>query len=476
MGVPPGAWASLYFGALDGFDEAALRCALEAAWPGDFPGLDDEDPDHEHPWRDSTFRLLSQAVEKCCGSWANYWTFGQSACSYGYWYVRPPYGTMQLSVELMVTDVKRWQKLLLDLEDEFALLRSRCSSFELAEHLEFAIASLLRHCPSLATNVQWHVGFEMWYRPFAQLVSWYLSSTGLPETHVNLLGEVTNAIHGFRSYRCPPATAAVVVKQVAPKFKSCFVEVDSTADWLQSRASLAKGTAVSPTEVEDSTKCEDSHSSFIENVDFGRDPKRAADLRYALNLCRKDAQSAVPLEFELLMAWQKYLIHPQHGNPCFRTLDAYAKHGRERYPINGTTESKFKELLAEANSHEPLAFRAVRAYMDVLFFHPFDDCNSRMARLVFDFLLTREGYSLRNVEPVFMFSKSAKDAEGAKTLVDLVQQQLVKLKEDWNQPLTKWIEQHPHPGFENYFFRWFSCMRFPEDNRAEKANPRGYRG
>ena len=31
---------------------------------------------------------------------------------------------------------------------------------------------------------------------------------------------------------------------------------------------------------------------------------------------------------------------------------------------------------------------------DVCFFHPFDDCNSRMARLVLDFLLTREGETM----------------------------------------------------------------------------------
>eukprot|EP00438_Fugacium_kawagutii_P001618 Skav211736 [mRNA] locus=scaffold1548:63623:65502:+ [translate_table: standard] len=31
----------------------------------------------------------------------------------------------------------------------------------------------------------------------------------------------------------------------------------------------------------------DAHLRFIDSVDFGRDPKRAADLRYALNLCRQ---------------------------------------------------------------------------------------------------------------------------------------------------------------------------------------------
>jgi len=41
-------------------------------------------------------------------------------------------------------------------------------------------------------------------------------------------------------------------------------------------------------------------------------------------------------------------------------------------------------------------FRSISCAMrqDVCFFHPFDDCNSRMARLVLDFLLTREGETM----------------------------------------------------------------------------------
>lgn len=460
MGIAPGAWSKLYFGALEGFEELPLRKALEAAWPGDYQGSTEDEEELDH-WQNATFQELQTGILKSCGYWADYWTFGTSADSYGYWYVRPPYNTMAPSVDLIVNDVKRWQKILLDLEEEFAHLRSRCSGFELCEHLEIAVAALLRYCPSFLTEVTWHVGFEMWYMPFAELMSWYLSSTGLEETHTNLLETVTNAIHGFSSYSCPPSTAAIVASQVAPTFKKQFQKVDSTAEWLVARASMVAPPA---TAAETSAVSEDSHLRFIDSVDAQRDSERAANLRYALHQCRQDAKTGSPLEFENLQQWQVILMRGLLSERCvFRKHDAYAKRGRERYPLESNTESKFMELLAQANSSEPLALRAARAYLDVCFFHPFDDCNSRMARLVLDFLLTREGYTLGTVEPIFLFARSARDAEGAKGFAEQVQQLMVKVSAEWDKPLANWIDKYPDPSFEAKE-RWFMCMHFPEDN------------
>ncbi|CAJ1365164.1 unnamed protein product [Effrenium voratum] len=459
MGIAAGQWSSLYFAALDGFDEDALRRELQAAWPGDYDGPEATD-DEMDGWQNSTFEALQPAVLKCCGEWADYWTFGSAACSYGYWYVRPPYNDMKPSVELIITDLKRWQKILVDLEDEFAQLRSRCSAYELSEHLETAIAQLLRHCPAFATDVPWHVGFEMWYQPFADLVGWYLSSTGLEETHLKLLETVTNAIRGFQSYSCPPDTALAVVRKVAPAYNSKFEQVDSTSDWLGSRAAMVASTAP-PVE---GTANEDSHLRFIDSVDAARDSKRAADLRYALDDCRKTALTGVPLDLSHLTRWQSFLLgESRTSDLSFRQHDAYAKQGRERYPFDENTESKFRERLAEANSDEPLALRACRAYLDVCFFHPFEDCNSRMARLVFDFLLTQAGYALSTSEPIFMFARSARDAEGAKAMVQLVESLLTKPGTDWGKPLASWVQKNPPKVSQK--LRWFSCFRWPEDNQ-----------
>ncbi|CAK9057905.1 unnamed protein product [Durusdinium trenchii] len=82
----------------------------------------------------------------------------------------------------------------------------------------------------------------MWCRPFQTLVRWYLESVGLLE--VSLLETVSNAISGFMS--CSPIWPSRWRKR-------CLKLVDS--------------------------------------IDAKRDPKRAADFKFALAECRKDVAS-----------------------------------------------------------------------------------------------------------------------------------------------------------------------------------------
>eukprot|EP00913_Durusdinium_trenchii_P027446 g25742.t1 len=384
MSIAEGQWSSLYCGAFEGFDEAKLRGALQEAWPGDWqrrraepehPGQDTMDEELKE-WQEQCREVLQEVVLKSAGPWADYWTFGHAACSYGYWpYVRPPYPTRAPSIDLMVNDLKRWQKIVLDLEDEFAHLRTRCSGLELGEHLEMAIASLLRHCPDHRTEVYWH----------------------------DILTLVDNAITGFNSYHTPKDTAAQVAAKVASETKALFQEVDSTRDWVQARELLS------------------------DTVDERRDATRAARMRYALARCREDALSGKELELSLLLTWQ-HCIMGEKNQDAFREHDAYAKKGRERYPMLRNTDALLSE--STGKSLESVALRACRAYLDILFFHPFDDGQSRLARLVFDFVLTRAGYTVSQPERIFLFSKSAKDSEGAVKLVELVNQLIVKPKED----------------------------------------------
>ena len=113
----------------------------------------------------------------------------------------------------------------------------------------------------------------------------------------------------------------------------------------------------------------------------------------------------------------------------YRVHDAYAKQGRERYPRyseSSEDEERCIKILEEANTTEHVALRATRAYLDVLFFHPFDDGCSRLARLVFDFVLTQAHVAVNGVEAIFLFAKSARDAEGAQRLVELVEKEMAK--------------------------------------------------
>mmetsp|Transcript_29049 Transcript_29049/g.68455 ORF Transcript_29049/g.68455 Transcript_29049/m.68455 type:complete len:536 (+) Transcript_29049:29-1636(+) len=463
MAMAEGTWSKLYRSAVQGFEEERLRNSLTEAWPGDFNGHDNRDFEN---WQKEVFEVITQAAVKSEGDWIDYWTFGHAACSYGYWYTRPPYETREPSVNLILNDVKRWQKLILDLEPDFAELRSRTAGMALGEHVEVAVASLLRYCPDFTTNVHFHVGFEMWYQPFSELVGWYLSSVGFDD--VKILEATENAIVGFNSYSVPRDAAFLVAKQVGTSLGFAYTRLDSTSEWLAVRSSLAN------LEIKHSLSelplCEkDSHLLFINSVDASRDASRADNLRHALSQCRKDAAAGDALKFAHLQIWQKYLVpstsYRAAEGGVFRKHDAYAKRGRECYPIDRGTEDRFKELLEQANDEsKPLALRAARAYLDVCFFHPFDDANSRMARLVFDFILTRAGVVLQTVDPVFLFGKSAKDGVGAVKLVEVVSKLLCRAGDGWNAQLNDWEAKNPFPGFaELSKTTWFACMGYPED-------------
>ena len=475
INIAEGAWSKLFLAACNGFDENKLRAEVRAAWPGDFVRVG-EDPkipiesirfqyeDEEwFCWQEKTFKILQPAIISSCGQWADYWTFGQSGDCDCMQYVRRPYNTLEPTVELFVTDVKRWQKLLLDLEDEFAQLRSRCSSYHLCEHLEMAVASLLCHVPFQLTDASWFVGWGTWYHPFQQLLHWYFSSVGL-ESDIDVLKSISNAMEGFDSYEMPEDTVTIITQRMAEKFHWDFKKVDSTSDWLNIRSKVsgmssrltAKALSQLPT-------CPDVHLAFIEAVDATRDLIRAQRMKHALAVCRKAAKEAGPLTLDHLLDWQRHLMNIV-GKWTFRQHDAYAKQGRERYPLHfgdgQSAQERFIKLLEEANSTEPVALRASRAYLDVLFFHPLDDGNSRLARLVFDFILTRENVAMGSVDGIFLFARSARDVVGAQRLVKLVDYRLAR-PDEWKD-----LEDPPEITEKNCRdSRWFSEARFPPDNR-----------
>ncbi|MGW1504415.1 Fic family protein [Streptomyces mirabilis] len=105
---------------------------------------------------------------------------------------------------------------------------------------------------------------------------------------------------------------------------------------------------------------------------------------------------------------------------AFRTMPAFAKGGRERYGLAPDTHARFVHCLAESASPDlPLPSRAARSYLDVLFFHPFEDGNARAAMLALAFALGREGVSLDQVHPLQAI-RWADDAEGAADLAVLL--------------------------------------------------------
>ncbi|NBM16767.1 Fic family protein [Streptomyces sp. GC420] len=150
------------------------------------------------------------------------------------------------------------------------------------------------------------------------------------------------------------------------------------------------------------------------------DTTRGARMRAAWRLARTDAAAGRPLGLGLLIGWQKLVLGRPHI--AFRRLPAFAKGGRERYGVCEETPEQFEECLAQATATAtdvPLPARAARAYLDVCFFHPFDDGNGRSALLTMGFVLAREKVFLDEVGPV-QVRRYADDPVGALSLARLI--------------------------------------------------------
>ena len=142
-------------------------------------------------------------------------------------------------------------------------------------------------------------------------------------------------------------------------------------------------------------------------------------MRSALELTRASATRGEPLDFARLAAWQAIVLGVDRVG--FRTGEAFAKAGRERYGLDASTPARFAGALAEANDPVvPPQVRAARVYLDVCFYHPFPDGNARAARLALDHVLTSAGSRLHVIDPLIALSRSAVDVQGARQLAFLI--------------------------------------------------------
>jgi hypothetical protein len=150
-----------------------------------------------------------------------------------------------------------------------------------------------------------------------------------------------------------------------------------------------------------------------------RDGPRAARLLAALAQARADAESGTALSFEVLSGWQRHVLGA--AEVPFRSHPAFAKEGRERYGASPGLRDDFDRCLAQAHHTGPgLPARAARLYLDVCFFHPFDDGNARSAFLALTFLLAGAGITLDQVAPLRRIPRRADSPEDALALVELV--------------------------------------------------------
>jgi hypothetical protein len=175
----------------------------------------------------------------------------------------------------------------------------------------------------------------------------------------------------------------------------------------------------------------DGFLRFAEST-AARGPDRSGRLLAAQREVRAFAAPGADLTVGRLSGWNGILRGVPA--PAFRPAAAHAKGGRERYGLEPGTERRFAACLAEAADPEiPVTARAARAYLDVNFFHPYDDANARLAALVLQFVLLRGGIELDEVAPIVTTIRRADDEHGAADLARMVHGMAAATRRRWDR-------------------------------------------
>jgi hypothetical protein len=394
------------------------RLVLERAGHGPSrQGLD------RHVDRDDLERAVDRGLIAEYGAWAAGWRWAASepggggpvrgwCCARDSFFRKDDVDTMA-SVDRVVAALEEWRSFLEDLARSFAGLRASTATLPLGAALEHAAGQLL------PTIVERTGAEDAWYATFEQVLSWYLEVAGVDlAAHRSAIHQIVSG--RFHSWIAPDPeiareTCGEIGRAVTHAMPSSAVTRDALAAWCAVRAG-AFSNPPRPGEYEPVRI--DGHLLYIDKVERTRDPERAERMTAALNAARESARRDAPLTLESLSDWQALVL----AAPApFRTRDAFAKGGRERYPVDEGTRAAFAAALVDANdARVPVPVRAARVYLDVCFFHPFEDGNARAARLALDHVLTRARLGLHAVEPLFLVARAAADAQGARSLAYLV--------------------------------------------------------
>jgi hypothetical protein len=384
--------------------------------------------DVARPWADA----MSHALVERYGRWALGWRWSQGEGDFdggpvGNWCcMRDSITTPQETLARVVTALCEWREWLESLAGWFEAYPLDLPSVADQRILwERAARNLILHVVD-------RTGCDSgWYGHCDQVLTWFLSRWGVAPDIAQEM--VKQAIGGrFESWTGPDTVLVEDVVErlalslqpaagarsagVAPDHLQRWLEVREAVPWQEAPDRRAQGLAAGS---------RDGAAEDIRAFDGAVDPARAEGLLAALELMRGYAARGASLNFELLRGWQQHVLGlPQP--PRFRSLPAFAKGGRERYGISPDTRDRLDACLAESQVGGerplPLTARAARAYLDVCFFHPFDDGNARSAFLALLYVLAREGIVLNGVSllrRVTFQADSPKDALALTRYIDV---------------------------------------------------------
>lgn len=371
--------------------------------------------------RDRLESDLDSALLETFGPWVAGWNWAATegggggpvdAWCCGRHSVLPDGEAPETTVQRVVDAVAQWREFLEAVAQVQSPVLRDTAGMPVGQSLERALSAYL-------PLVLEHTGAsDAWYDTLRVVLNWHLQAAGVDDQRLRqALASVTSAC--FESWIEPaPAVVQNALAALRLEFaRDDFVDVqpDALAEWLKLRERLDLK-AKHPWDLRQALK--DGHRTYIDSRDRQRSEERASRMHRALSFVRAANR---PLSWELLTEAQAIVLGDDDVG--FRTTDAFAKHGRERYSTFPGLKEKFQRCIAEANDRKLSAvLRAARVYLDVCFFHPFADGNARSARLALDHVLTQDGLSLQVADPVFAFPVDATDEFAAWRLIQILQQ------------------------------------------------------
>lgn len=339
---------------------------------------------------------LERALVDAYGIWALGWQSDHS--DHDVWETLASGGANDRVTAVLVD----WREWLETLARAFAAIDAESAGLALAPWIERAAARIL---PLVVAE---RGSDDAWWGPLSAGLAWYLERIAPEQEPLRWISDVVGG--QFESWVEPSeATASRAClyfgAELAGRLTRAVPPIDALAQWRDGRSErewkrFPRGfVSLGP--------ARDGHALYIDTRDRRRDPERADRMHAALAHMRAAARRGEPLTMALLASCQQRVLGSA-AVPEFRTGDAFAKGGQERYSLGPDTEAELSRCLLEANGPPADAvWRAARVYLDVCFFHPFVDGNARAARLALDHVLTGAGLTLDLGDPVFAFPRWA---------------------------------------------------------------------
>lgn len=426
---------SVCLGAPQPIDKESLATALSKSLSMCYPNLEDSEQFKKLKTQDGRIQitsLLADVVQTQCGEWSKYWQcstadggLGEVWCCPGHSAFRDKDKSPKATIDRVVDSVAKWADRIHAFRELFDTLASESEAQPLSVRTERAASVLVDEV------VRINLASDAWYGTFMMVLCWYLQSIGVETALIE--EQIEAVVEGNFESWCEPTeqTVRTVATQLATAVDNSDVSgrtspVDTTALWTMYRGYQGQPLLKFKTD----RKCEtDRHTEFVRNFDFGKSEDRGEAMLAALKRSREDAVMKRELDWETLCEWQAIVL----GEPVsFRESDAFAKEGRDWYPLKPATPKQFRKYLAEVNLKHSCPIRtAANAYRDICFFHPFPDGNARSARLAMEYVLTRWRLALMQVEPIFVLPRHPFDNRFEQTL------RAVVAKRDFDLPKSR---------------------------------------